>query len=195
MIEIYKSQASFREKDFEYVWTGQTCRCWRVRFNHSVEEVTREPMEEGQQPYTETVYSCDYADFYAPLSYNPASALQLAKDIAIQNITEYDNSDAVNQFYYGNMPMWLNKDTRVGLMNSTNITKVAGQNDTTLWLGEQSFTIPCDTAIQMLSQLELYALACYNKTAEHKKAIDEMNSVDDVMNYNFKTGYPEKLHF
>ena len=195
MIEIYKSPASFREKDFEFVWTGQTNRCWRVRFNHTVEDVTREPMEEGQETYTETVYKCDYADFYAPFTYAPVSALQIAKDIAIQNITEYDNSEAVNQFYFGEMPLWLNKDTRVGLMNSTIITKAAGKEITTLWFGDNSFTIPCDEAVQMLSALELYALACYNKTAEHKKAIEEMTSVEDVMSYDFKAGYPEKLHF
>nr|DAU17954.1 MAG TPA: hypothetical protein [Bacteriophage sp.] len=67
--------------------------------------------------------------------------------------------------------VWLNKDTRVGLMNSITIEKNAGKEKSVLWLNGICITVNCDAAVQMLSSLELYALACYNKTAEHKLAV------------------------
>ena len=53
-------------------------------------------------------------------------------------------------------------------MNSINIEKNAGKEESVLWLNGICITVNCDAAVQMLSSLELYALACYNKTAEHK---------------------------
>jgi hypothetical protein len=53
-------------------------------------------------------------------------------------------------------------------MNSLSIEKSSGKETSTLWFGNIKLTINTDTAIQMLSALELYALECYNKTAEHK---------------------------
>jgi hypothetical protein len=46
----------------------------------------------------------------------------------------------------------------------------------------------------MLSQLELYALSCFNKTAEHKAMVQSLESVEEVESYDYKTGYPEKLN-
>lgn len=92
------------------------------------------------------------------------------------------------------MQVWLDKDTRVGLMNSINIEKAAGRETTTLWLNNINLTIECDMAIQMLSALELYALACYNKTAEHKNTISNLETIQEVNDYDYTIGYPEKLN-
>lgn len=115
------------------------------------------------------------------------------KNIMISKIDAYDKSEEVNIFYLNELPVWLDKDTRVGLMNSTQIEKSLGHETTNLWLGSLSLTIPCDLAIGLLSQLEIYALSCYNKTAEHKTNILKLNRIEDVKNYNYKIGYPEKL--
>lgn len=84
-------------------------------------------------------------------------------------------------------------------MNSTSIEKAAGNGTTTLWFAiggvETEITLPCDTAIQMLSALEMYALACYNRTAQHKAAVAKLTTVGEVEAYDFTTGYPEKLTF
>ena len=80
-------------------------------------------------------------------------------------------------------------------MNSLNIEKTAGKETSTLWFGNIKLDINTEAAIQMLSALELYALKCYNKTAEHKVNIENMTSVEDVVNYNFTEGYPDKLSF
>ena len=121
--------------------------------------------------------------------------LEVEKKKAIKAIDDYDVSADVNSFFLNGLQVWLDKATRVGLMNSLNIEKTAGKETSTLWFGNIKLNVNTDAAIQMLSSLELYALACYNKTAEHKVNIENMTSVEDVKNYDFTEGYPDKLNF
>ena len=134
------------------------------------------------------------------LDINEGVTADVAKSHIIQEITDYDKSDAVNQFFLGNIPLWLTKDTRMGLMNSitmeknVQISKGVENPVTTLWYGDYHFEIPCDLALQMLTALELYALECYNVTAKHKVAVGAMTDVEDILGYDYTKGYPEKLH-
>ena len=122
-----------------------------------------------------------------------AFALQTAKQLKIAEIDDYDKSSAVNGFALNGAVVWLDKATRVGLMNSTSITKAMGQPTTTLWLGESKMEVPCDTAIQLLSALEMYALECFNVTAAHKVAVSELTTIEEVEKYDITAGYPAQL--
>lgn len=122
-----------------------------------------------------------------------AFALQTAKQLKIAEIDAYDKSSAVNGFALNGAVVWLDKATRVGLMNSTSITKAMGQPTTTLWLGESKMEVPCDTAIQLLSALEMYALECFNVTAAHKVAVSELATIEEVEKYDITAGYPAQL--
>lgn len=131
-----------------------------------------------------------FAEFKAKLA---ASELATVKAQKLAEIDAYDTSSAVNGFMLNGATVWLDKSTRVGLMNSTTITKAMGQLTTTLWLGESKMEVPCDTAIQLLSALEMYALECFNVTAAHKKAVSELTSIEEVENYDITAGYPAQL--
>ena len=119
--------------------------------------------------------------------------LAFAKEMLTREISAHDTSSSVNGFKLNGLTVWLDKDTRMGLMNSTTISKNMGQATTTVWFGGISLTIPCDTAIQMLSALEMYALECFNVTAGHKAAVAAMTSIDDVVAYDYSQGYPEQI--
>lgn len=123
------------------------------------------------------------------------SPLERAKELVFREIDQYDTSSNVNGFILNGIQVWLDKDTRVGLMNSITIEKNAGKEQSVLWLNGICITVNCDAAIQMLSSLELYALACYNKTAEHKLAISQLTDVSKVKAYDYTAGYPDKLSF
>lgn len=119
--------------------------------------------------------------------------LQQAKQDKLQEIDTYDLSSAVNGFMLNGLLVWLDKATRVGLMNSTTIAKAAGQETTTLWLKGVKLVVGCDMAIQLLSALEMYALECFNVTASHKAAVRELKSIEEVEAYDYKSGYPKML--
>lgn len=122
-----------------------------------------------------------------------ALKLKQAKVDKIAEIAAYDTSDKVNGFILNGLLVWLDKATRVGLMNSTTIAKAAGQETTTLWLGGIKLVVDCDKAIQLLSALEMYALECFNVTASHKAAVNELRTIEEVKAYDYRTGYPKML--
>lgn len=140
--------------------------------------------------YTQDEVMAAFEEFKAKLA---ASELATTKAQKIAEIEAYDTSSTVNGFVLNGTVVWLDKATRVGLMNSTSITKAMGQPTTTLWLGESKMEVPCDTAIQLLSALEMYALECFNVTAAHKKAVSELTDIAEVLAYDYTRGYPAQL--
>ena len=122
-----------------------------------------------------------------------AALTAAAQKMVLAEIEKHDTSPSVNGFMLNGQRVWLNKDTRVGLMNSTSIAKAMGKTTTTLWFGGMQIEVNCDKAIQLLSALEMYALECFNVTAAHKKAVAELNTVEDVLGYDYTKGYPEQL--
>lgn len=122
-----------------------------------------------------------------------AALTAAAQKMVQEQIDKYDTSSSVNGFMLNELRVWLNKDTRVGLMNSTQIAKAMGKATTTLWFGGMQIEVDCDKAIQLLSALEMYALECFNVTAAHKKAVAELNTVEEVLGYDYTKDYPEQL--
>ena len=193
MKNVKQDEAFKLQPDFKQVGTIDGKPLVRVYFNKSVEE--REDYsftaDEEREAKTLKVY---HADFIQRVSFFD-NALDVIKEEAIEQITEYDTSSDVNSFTLQGKTMWLPKETRVGLVNSVTIEKNAGKETTVLWFGGEKYELPVDTALQMLSALELYALECYNVTAAHKAAVNALESVEDVVAYDYTQGYPEKLNF
>ena len=193
MKNVRQDEAFKLQPDFKQVGTISGKPLVRVYFNKSVEE--REDYsfttDEEREAKTLKVY---HADFIQRVSFFD-NALDVIKEEAIEQITEYDQSEDVNSFTLQGKTMWLPKETRVGLVNSVTIEKNAGKETTVLWFGGERYELPVDTALQMLSALELYALECYNVTAAHKAAVNALESVEDVVAYDYTQGYPEKLNF
>ena len=193
MKNVKQDEAFKLQPDFQQVGTINGKPLVRVYFNKSVEE--REDYsftaDEEREAKTIKVY---HADFIQRVSFFD-KALGVIKEEAIEQITEYDQSEDVNSFTLQGKQMWLPKETRVGLVNSITIEKNAGKKTTILWFGGEKYELPVDTALQMLSALELYALECYNVTAAHKSAVNALEGVEDVVAYDYTQGYPEKLNF
>lgn len=122
-----------------------------------------------------------------------AALTAAAQKMVLEQIDKFDTSPSVNGFLLNGLRVWLNKDTRVGLMNSTQIAKGMGQTTTTLWFGGMKMEVDCDKAIGLLSALEMYALECFNTTAKHKAAVEKMQTVEEVLGYDYTQGYPEQL--
>ena len=143
-------------------------------------------------PTEEMLVKAGYEEDVEPVP-TEAEKLEQAKQSKIAEIAAYDTSDKVNGFVLNGQTVWLDKATRVGLMNSTTIAKAAGNKTTTLWLGDIRLEVDCDKAIQLLSALEMYALQCFNVTAAHKAEVNDMTDIDKVIAYDVTAGYPEQL--
>ena len=157
------------------------------------EEYTDMNPDGNDEKKTRTVYKYDVVDIDKRFKTEDEVIAELKK-LKNDEITKYDTSSNVNVFSLNGVDVWLDRDTRVGLMNSTTIAKNMGQENTILWLGAVKITVKCDQAIQLLSALEMYALSCFNKTAEHKKNVEALSTINEIVSYDYTVGYPEKLN-
>lgn len=157
------------------------------------EEYTDIDPDGNDEKKTRTVYKYDVVDIDRRFKTEDEVIAELKK-LKYDEITKYDTSSNVNAFSLNGVDVWLDRDTRVSLMNSTTIAKNMGQENTTLWLGTVKITVKCDQAIQLLSALEMYALSCFNKTAEHKKNVEALSTINEIVSYDYTVGYPEKLN-
>ena len=184
MIELRRDEATERQP--QSVRVNKTTV--RVYINHSAEERTDET---GEEPATRTVHIADFIEVEAT-SNDP---LEIAKQAVSEAILTYDSSEAVNQFSINGSPMWLDKATRAGLKLRLEAEQAAGKEDTTLWYGTDAITLPVSNAIVMLNRLEIYASESYDVTQGHLARVALMESVDEVLGYDYTEGYPEKLNF
>lgn len=116
------------------------------------------------------------------------------KKLLLSLQAEYDNSAEVNSFYLNGKRVWLDKATRVGLFNILNIEKASNTETTTLWFSNTSIEIQVDKAIALLTTVEKYAKQCYDNTQKHYVEINQLESIEDCLQYDITVGYPDILN-
>lgn len=166
------------------------------------ETVTHTDPETGEETSEErTSWRCNVVEvsdrYLTSMIHDNPDSLECQKRLLRERITAYDSSDHVNSFTIGGIRTWLDKATRVGLKLRFEAEQRSGKTETTLWQNGMQFPLPLVgdvTAIDMLDGIELYASACYDTTQMHLAAINTLTSVEEVKNYDYLAGYPEKLN-
>lgn len=131
---------------------------------------------------------------YLLIYLNGIPKLQDVKNKILSLQQEYDSSSEVNSFYLNGKKAWLDKATRVGLVNSLSMQKANGLIESTLWLDTLSITVNIEQALGLLNALEMYALECYNNTHEHYSEIEKLETIEELVAYDITAGYPDCLN-
>lgn len=122
--------------------------------------------------------------------------LPLLKEYLIILNNKYGTSENVDRFFIGGIGLWLKKDVRVGLKLRFDAELKKGAVSTTLWEDGVGFTLPLvgeGNVFEMLDEIELYASACFDNTQRHLAIIRKLSTVEELVSYDFRSGYPEKL--
>lgn len=133
---------------------------------------------------------------YVGTEYVPT--LEDVKNQKIDEITAYDTSSNVNEFFVNGISMWYKAEKRATIRNLVESTMKTGGDKTTLWTEEEPIIpleVNCESALMMLAQLEVYAGNCLAVTQSHKANVMKLKTKEEVESYNYTTGYPEKLRF
>jgi len=144
-------------------------------------------------PQTEIKQIIDGLQSIGGVKFTEEEVLRFVKDEVMKAITAYDSSSEVSEFGYMGFPMWLDKETRAGLVVRFNAEEAMGKSDTKLWAGTTGFSLSIADGRNMLNAIEYYASQCFDCTAAHEAAVDELKTTDEVVAYDYKIGYPEKL--
>lgn len=127
------------------------------------------------------------------------SKVKLLKDHLLGLASAYGSGrDTVDRFVIGGYTTWLDKATRVGLKLRFDAELAQGMEQTTLWDNGIGFPLPLvgeGNAFELLNAIELYASACYDNTQKHIAAINALVSVDELVGYDYTSGYPAILEF
>lgn len=124
------------------------------------------------------------------------TAEELLEDARANKLAEldaYDNSDNVNSFSLNGVQMWLDAQTRQQLRMSIEAYKEKGIENVTKWFGGVQFTFPTATWLYMLNELEVYASEALNVTESHRAVINHLTTLENIEDYDFTVGYPQKV--
>lgn len=144
---------------------------------------------------TDEMLFADGWELYIASEPTEQEILNRTKREKINEINHYDSSDEVNIFYIQGLPVWLDKATRAGLKLRFEAELAMKEENTTLWYGNQSFTLQLNMAIQMLYAIEVYASKCYDNTQKHLANVEKLETLEEIIEYDYHIGYPEKLNF
>ena len=122
-----------------------------------------------------------------------AALTAAAQKMVLEQIDKYDTSPSVNGFMLNGQRVWLNKDTRVGLMNGVSVAKACGMERMSLWICGREYVMDVERLEELLVNVEVYAMGCYNVTAGHRRAVDGLTTLEAVLGYDFKAGYPKMV--
>lgn len=145
-------------------------------------------------PSDEMLFNDGWEKFVNPTP-TEEEILNYVKKNKIDALISYDSSENINIFYIKDIPVWIDKPTRAGLKLRLEAETTLGLVETTLWYNNMQFILTIENATNMLYAIELYASKCYDKTQSHIANIQQLTSVDDITNYDYTIGYPEKLNF
>ena len=111
------------------------------------------------------------------------------KEILIRKIELYSSSDSINSFVYKDKQYWLDKNHRSCLQNLSSSTV----GDIEFVVNNEILVISALKLKAFLTKLETYAYKCYVNTFKHLENAKKLVKLEDIINYDYTTGYPEKI--
>lgn len=182
---IYNDDEVLRTAD-DFLRIGKVCR---EKVNEVVTQIEEATSIESIEQIVE-----DTRQFFDAVV-EPVDDLEYHKRQKIHEIDVYDISENVNGFFLGDTLLWLDKDTRTGLVNTLNSAAIVGREQVNIWFSGLYITLHIDEARQLLAALEIYATDCYNVTALHKVQVNELETIEEVDNFDVSSDYPDRLVF
>lgn len=189
-----KTTAIFDEKQEKVsnCLTGRFFICINEKKVKAKEQVQVGMSDDGEPIYQDKEVTKYQYDTYW-LEANKDGALASAKESITEEISAYDKSSKVNGFVVNGTERWLESEERRSIAYSTKILKEKGEENVDIWFGEDKITTTCDKAIKMLDDVEVYAKKTNSVTRQHIVDVQSLGKIEDVLTYDFKAGYPEKL--
>ena len=104
-------------------------------------------------------------------------------------IGKVKNIDNSKEFEYKGKKLWWDKSTRAGLLNLAN----SSTDNVAILIGDDIISFNLESLKDLLAQLEVYSSKCLIVTHKHIKAIEKLQTFEDILKYNYTLGYPDKV--
>lgn len=167
-----------------------------VYLQYGYKEIVYEPSP-SPSPLSGIVYTSQYVENDTTITISWTKNLEGTRQRILDKIESFDTSDAVNEFVINGIGMWLDGDTERPKLRGavqTYLDKELGDYPLCVE-GVGVIPVAPTKLLSMLADIEVYAIECFTKTFEHKEAVNALTTCEELANYDYTTGYPEKLHF
>lgn len=125
-----------------------------------------------------------------------APTLEAAKEMKLQQIGAYDDSEAVNDVIINNtIHGWVDAEQRANYRSSLDSAKRMGLTQVSFFVDNNLFTISVEQAEDMLAAIQIYADQCFIVTKQHEINVQSLSTIEEVEAYDYTAGYPAKLNF
>ena len=119
-----------------------------------------------------------------------------AKNEMLHKIEQYDQSDNVNSFLVNNsITAWFTPQERSNYKSSIDAAKLLGMDILSFYINDIMLNVSPINAEQMLAQIQLYADQCFIITKQHKAAVESLQTIEEIDNYDYMSNYPDRLNF
>jgi hypothetical protein len=163
-----------------------------VYLRYGYKEILREPYPQG-----DIAYAKHYIESDTTITISWTEDLEATRQYVLHEIKSFDTSSAVNEFVINGIGMWLDGDTQRPKLRGavqTYIDKELGDYPLCVE-GVGVIPVAPTKLLSMLADIEVYAIECFTKTFEHKEVVNTLTTCEELVNYNYTEGYPEKLVF
>ena len=165
-------------------------------------KVLRIPIQQGKKilykvivnPTEEQILADGWTEVVSSDSVAEPSIEEVRNHKLVQ-IDNYDASPEVEMFTINGIPMWLGHELRQQIRTSAEAYSSLGYTEMTKVFEGIEYTFPITTWIQMLDALEVYAAEALNTTERHKNIVNTLATIQEIVDYDYTTGYPLKLSF
>lgn len=153
---------------------------------YSIKDFSQDTIINNEELLSELDMNTLPETLYGVLGLYPTTLYQ---PILLKKIEQYDKSDNVNSFIYKGNKYWLDKQQR----SCMKTVAESGLESIEIVFGDISITLPSEFVKQFILALEAYAYKCYVNTAKHLQTAASLENLEDILNYDYTTGYPEKI--
>jgi|GEM_PF-6184149 len=121
--------------------------------------------------------------------------IQFLKERLKEEIRRYDKSKEVEDFSIGGVHMWLDSNKRTKVWENLMTAQQKGEENVTLRDGGLAFPMTVAMGWQLYYAVLDYARATWDVTEIHLAEAEQLTTVEEILAYDYKQGYPEKLAF
>ena len=115
------------------------------------------------------------------------------------NFIEYINkkvslfdSLSLSSFIYNGKSYWLDKETRDSIKNLITAS-YSPDSEFNLILDGEIVTRPAGVIQEFLDRLSKYSYECLVTLTKHKNTLKTLHTLPEILEFDYTTGYPEKL--
>ena len=137
----------------------------------------------------------EYKAIYDAMGLSEERQIPLLKEKLKDDIRHYDKSEAVENFTIGGIHLWLNSEMRAKVRENLETAQQKGEENVTLRYNGLAFPMTVVMGWQLYYSVLDYARATWDVTEINLATVEGLQTIEEILSYDYKTGYPEQLSF